>query len=53
MVKWSPQKKKKKNRGAAIFSPHLLHEPKAILKALGLPVHGSIGRFSHNNITIN
>jgi hypothetical protein len=43
---------KKKNREAAICNPHMLQEPKAILKAPGLPVHGSIGRFSHNNITI-
>jgi hypothetical protein len=49
LVKWPP---KKTPRGAAICNPYVLHEPKAILKALGFPVHGNIGRFSHNNITI-
>jgi hypothetical protein len=54
-VKWPqppPHTKKRGWGGAAICNPHMLHAPKAILKALGLPVLGSIRRFQHNNITI-
>jgi len=42
------KKDKRKKRGATICNPHMLHEPQAVLKALGLPIHGSIGRFSYN-----
>jgi hypothetical protein len=47
-----PPQRKERERGAAICNPYILHEPKAIMKALGLAIHGNIGRFSHNNITI-
>jgi hypothetical protein len=39
---------KKENTEAAICNPHMLQQPKATIKALGLPFHGSAGRFSHN-----